>query len=113
MQGVHTIVAHGAPQRGQGRDRAAQNAPEENNRQIDRHTHNPSCIHTQLGTQFKPGTLPTGGQSPIGGCVFKQMSPLACLHSPHIHTLSIGDIQYTLPMDLEKISKYFFSTHWG
>jgi len=31
---------------------------------------------TQVQHQRKPGTLPNRGQSPIGGCVFKQMSPL-------------------------------------
>ena len=30
-------------------------------------THTPSCMCTQLGTQFKPGTLPTGGSAPLVG----------------------------------------------
>jgi len=40
---------------------------------------------TQLGTQIKPGTLPTG-VSPLLVSVFKQMSPLVGAYNPPPHT---------------------------
>ena len=61
----------------------------------------PSCMCTQLGTQVqcqqKPGTLPNQGQSLIGECVFKQMSPLVVLTNPHTqsHTQSHPNITYS------------------
>ena len=68
------------------------------------------CVVYPAGDSVQTGDITNWGQSPIGGCVFKQMSPLACLHS-HIYTpsqLAIHNRHF--PIDLEKISKYFFNS---
>jgi len=61
------------------------------------HIHNHPLLYVyptgdSVPTQRKPGTLANRGQSPIGECVFKQMSPLVGVYkrrSIHTYTMCI------------------------